>query len=236
MINLIKNEYIKIGKYKIAFLFILFTMIVLIQYYLNKRIIMNNSLYLIPFVSLIMCIFFSGIFSSEMIDGTFRMYLTKGVSRKKIFLSKVLSIFILSFILTSYILILYYIIIKDISCKFIIKYYIYTIPIYFVNSMTILLSVLIKNIPINLGLCTFFIVFSGTISEYLFKNSIKFIEYLFLPYLDFTIFLNKTSINLINQEYSINLNIYYGIYINILFSIIFIIIGYFNFIKKDIKY
>ncbi len=235
MINLIKNEYIKIGKFKILFPFILFTMIVLFQYHLNKHIIMNNSLFLIPFVSIIMCILFCGIFSTEINEGTFRMYLTKGVSREKVFWAKVISLFILTFILTTYILILYYLIIKSISIKFILKYYVYTIPIYFVNSLTIMLSILVKNIPINLGMCTFFMIFSGTLSEYLFKNNIKFIEYLFLPYLDFTIFLDKLSIDLVNQEYGTHLNICYGVCIDILFSIMFIIIGYSNFIKKDIK-
>jgi hypothetical protein len=78
-------------------------------------------------------------------------------------------------------------------------------------------------------------IFSGTLSEYLFKNNIKFIEYLFLPYLDFTIFLDKLSIDLVNQEYGTHLNICYGVCIDILFSIMFIIIGYSNFINKDIK-
>lgn len=235
MIRLIRNEYIKMGYIKFFLPYIMFTFYILIKYFINKNMELNDSLYLIPFIGIIICIMFCGIISNEIESGTFRYYLTKARSRRKIFFSKLLSVFIYIFLITLYILMLYLLINKIFIFKFIIKYFVYTLPLYFILSFAVMLSIVTKYTPINLGTCILILTFSGIISEFLFKNNIKFIEYLFLPYLDFTIFLNKESINLINLEYGINLNIKYAIFINVLFIIIFNVIGYFSFIKKDIK-
>ncbi len=235
MRKLIKNEYIKLGYVKLLFPFLLFTIVFIIQNIVNKQININLPLFLIPLISIIISMIFSGIFSNEITDGTFRLYLTKGISRKKVYFSKLLSLMIYSFVLSTYILLLYIIFLNDVTFKFILRYYMYTMPIYFVGTLTMLLSILIKNTPINLGICVSFMIFSGAISEFLFKNKILFIQYLFLPYLDFTIFLDKGSLKLVNKEFGTNLNIIYAVFILIAFCILFIILGYFIFNKKDIK-
>jgi ABC-type transport system involved in multi-copper enzyme maturation permease subunit len=191
--------------------------------------------YIIPLISIIISILFSNIFSGEISDGTFRMYLTKGVSREKIYLSKLLFSILVNFILTTYILFLYFILVKGITLKMIFRYYVYTMPLYFVDTLVIMLSIILKSAPINIGICVFLIIFSSTISEFLISNNVAFIEYTYLPYQDFTIFIDKESIKLVNLDLNTNLNIYYGIFINVLFIVIHIVLGYYIFNKKDIK-
>ena len=235
MIRLINNEYIKIGKIKLFLPFVLLSLFIIIKYIINKSFSESDILSLIPFIGIIICIMFCGMISNEIESGTLRYYLTKPISRKKVYFSKLFSTFIYIILLTLYILIIYFFINKSIYFKLIFKCFIYTTPIYFIASFAIMNSIFIKYTPINLGLCVFLLIFSGVISEFLFKNNIRFIQYLFFPYMDFSIFLSKESIDLINAEYSINLNIEYAFLINIIFIIIFNVIGYFSFIKKDIK-
>ena len=115
------------------------------------------------------------------------------------------------------------------------KYLNYTVSTYTILSFTFLLSIIIKNTPINLGMCIFFFIFSGLISEFFFKNSITIIEYTLLPYFDFNIFWDLDSIKSVNELYGINLNINYATFINIVHIVLFNFISYYTFIKKDIK-
>ena len=169
MISLIENEFIKLGKLKIIIPFILFTIVLLIENYVLKSINYNNLVSLIPFISITLIIIFCGIISNEIEYGTFRMYLTKSKSRRKVYLSKLLTSYIYTLILTVYIFFIYSIISRIFIFKLFIKYLLYTIPLYFIVSLTIMFSNIIKSTPINAGLCIFISIFSGLISEFLLK-------------------------------------------------------------------
>ena len=86
MINLIKNEFIKLGKIKFIGSHLVFLVSIVIYYYVNKKVITEDFiLSLIPFVGVVLSIIFCSIMSSEYTKGTFRIYLTKPVKRTKTF-------------------------------------------------------------------------------------------------------------------------------------------------------
>ena len=77
MINLIKNEFIKLGFKKQFISFIVLTIIIIINYFINnEKLSVDNMFTLIPFIGIIISILFSGIISEEIDSGTFRFYLT----------------------------------------------------------------------------------------------------------------------------------------------------------------
>ena len=93
MIKLIKNEFKKVGGFKIGVSFAIFLIISILIYEFTND--MRNTIYkLIPFVGIMTSILFSGIISNEIENGTFRFYLTKPISRTKIYQSKILTIII----------------------------------------------------------------------------------------------------------------------------------------------
>ena len=62
-----------------------------------------------------------------------------------------------------------------------------------------------------------------------------FVEYTFLPYLDFTIFNDKINIMNYNIENNVNLNIYKGTLIIFLTSILLYFYANRKFVTKDIR-
>ena len=87
MIRLVKNEYTKIGHFKLNLPFIIFTIVILIMKEVES--LSFGKIYsLISFIGLCNCALFGGIISNEIENGTFRIYLTKPVKREKIYLSK----------------------------------------------------------------------------------------------------------------------------------------------------
>lgn len=235
MIRLIKNEFVKLGFFKCIIPFLLFLTVIMIEYFFNKSLESKNLLELIPYIGIVLCVMFSGLVSNEMVSGTFKYYLTKSNTRFKVLTSKLLFVYIYTFILLLFLLILLFIINMNIDFHFIIKLYCYSIPVFTILSLCVLLSIITKNTPINLGICIFLLTFSGLIAEFLFKKDISIIEYTLLPYFDFNIFISRESISLVNLEYGINLNMTYAIIINMIHIILFNILSYFTFIKKDIK-
>ncbi len=234
MIRLIRNEFTKLGFIKIIIPFVIFLIIILIEFYFNN-VEYENLFELIPYVGIVLCILFSGIISSEIENGTFRYYLTKSSTRFKVLTSKLLTIYIYTFILYLFLFIVFSLIINSYNSNMFFKYLNYTVSTYTILSFTFLLSIIIKNTPINLGACIFFFIFSSLISEFFFKNSITIIEYTLLPYFDFNIFWDLDSIKSVNELYGINLNINYATFINIVHIVLFNFISYYTFIKKDIK-
>ncbi len=235
MIRLIKNEFTKFGIVKFILPYIIFLIVIILEYYYNGYFNNDYLLKLIPYVGMILCILFSSIISNEMTSGTFKYYLTKSSTRFKVLTSKLLFVYVYTFILVLFLLIVSIIITRSISFHFIIKLLCYLAPIYCILSFTVLLSVIIRNTPINTGACIFFLIFGGLIAEFLFKKDIKIVQYTLLPYLDFNIFSSKESIRLINIEYGINLNMVYGLIINMIHIVVSNLLSYFIFIKKDIK-
>lgn len=233
MTKLVRNEFKKINKFKIFCGNLLF---VLAVYLINKLDYSKDSIYsFIPFVMIFISIYYSGIISNEIENGSIRFYLTKPYKRWKIYLSKYITILISSIISLLIILLSFYFIYGDIDKAYIVKYIKYSCPILVLCSIIIFNSTIIKNTSIALGINIFIIVFGVMISEILFGLELTFIEYSFLPYMDFTIFNNMSVVESINNEFSVNLSIKSGIYINLLYSLILYLLGNIIFVYKDIK-
>jgi len=241
MIKLIKNEFRK-SFIKENFLptIILISAICLI-FILNdfdKKTI-NTIYYLIPFIGIIISISASNIVSNEYRFGTFKSYLTKPVKRWKIIISKFLYLIILS-IFYIVLTLIFYIILFLFSNKInnlneiIINYFIYSVPILFMISFSIFLSTIINKNNFALAISILTITCSTLLSQALFGLKINFIEYTFLPYLDFSIFLDISNIKLMNIELGLHLSIINGIIILLFYTLFFIISSIIIFNKKDI--
>lgn len=234
MIKLINNEFKKIGKYKIFLSQLLFLLVI---YIIKKS---NNSMeeYLfgmIPFIGIVCFIFFGGIISSERENGTLRFYLTKPYKRWKIYLSKLLCIIIYLLIIIIFILIVYFIINGKFDKVFLLKYLKYCTPLFLMSSIVLLLSNIFKSTSIVVGLSIFILSFGLLISQLFLDANLNFIQYTFLPYLDYSIFNDKNIIYEFNQFYSIKLTMSRAIIMDIIYMILFYVIGTIYFNKKDIK-
>lgn len=242
MIKLIKNEFLKLSFIKLLFvLIVLFTSIFLIVYVNKSSInVFETSIYLIPFLGLFIVILFGGIISNEFTNGTIRMYLTKPVKRYKIYLSKLLTIFIVIILLLVFIIFVYFILLKiyeieDINIGQVKKLFIYSIPLFFTAIVVLSISTLTKSTSASVGISLFLLLFSGIISQIFFGINMNFIEYTFLPYMDFTIFENINDIKIMNAELGIHLSINRGAVILLIYSFVFYIISNYIFVKADIK-
>lgn len=236
MISLIKNEYIKIGKYKILIMFGIFLIIICFIYKFNNRIdALNNSFELIPFIGVSACVLFSGIISLEYTNGNLRYYLTKPIKRSKIYLSKILAIYLYMFLLMIYIIIINLIFIKKIDTAYIFDFILYCFPLLTIGMYIILLSTLFKNTSLVVGINMFTLIFSFLISQILLGYGLNFIEYTTLPYLEFNLFNGKDVIYKINQDLGCNLNIKTGIIIDTFYLIVYYLIGNKLFKIKDIR-
>ena len=234
MINLIINEFKKVGLFKIILSFIIFLIVIITIYEFNDN-MKDTVLNLIPFVGIVSSILFSGIISNEIEQGTFRFYLTKPISRKKIYKSKLLTIIIYNIILLTFIFYIYTVLCKSIDKQDFVKFVKYSSSLLVINSIIILLSTIIRNTSLTVGIAISLLTFGLLITQLLLDIEISFIEYTFLPYLDFSIFNDKETIMVMNELYNINLSIKSGIVINFIYTYIFYKVGNYIFIKKDIK-
>lgn len=230
--KLIRNEFTKIGIKKQIISFIILTIILTLNYFINnKNLTVDNLLTIIPFIGVILTILFSGIMSNEIENGTFRFYLTKPVNRYKIYLSKLLTIIIFVVKMLMYTILFYFLINKNINN--VDNFLINSVSLILISTITIFLSTIIKNQSITSSIPILFLTFGLTITELLLRKNIKIIEYTFIPYLDLTIF--KTGmIDLLNEEYNIALSLNKGIIIIIIYSIIFTYLGAKIFKNKNI--
>ena len=146
MIRLVKNEYIKIGFYKIIIMFIIFFIIVCLLYKYNSLdVALNKSFNLIPFVGVSSSILFSGIISTEYTNGNLRYYLTKPVKRWKIYFSKIISIFLYMLILVAFLILVNLIFIKKFDTSYMFKFILYSSSLIFIGTHIIFFSTLFKN-------------------------------------------------------------------------------------------
>ena len=236
MIRLIKNEYIKIGKYKIIIMFGIFLIIICFIYKFNNKVdALNNSFKLIPFIGVSACILFSGIVSLEYTNGNLRYYLTKPIKRNKIYLSKILTIYLYIFSLIIYIILINLIFIEKIDTKYIFNFILYCFPLLTIGMFIILLSTLFKNTSIVVGIIMFTLIFSFLISQILLGYGLNFVEYTTLPYLEFNLFNEKDIILNINRDLGSNLSIKNGIIIDTVYLFIYYFIGNKLFKIKDIR-
>ncbi len=234
MIKLVKNEFIKIGYFKLYLPFVIFSIVILVMKEVES--LNFDKIYsLISFIGLCNCALFGGIISNEIENGTFKMYLTKPVKRKKIYLSKYIMMVFYTFILSIFIYFMFVLIIRNFEIKILFKYLIYTLPLYLLNSMLIFISTIIRNTAIVVSICIFLLVFSLVIVQILFGIDVKIMEYSILPYLDFSIFNDKNSLNDINISFDVNLSLKKGIIVDTINMILLYLFGSFIFINKDIK-
>lgn len=231
MIKLIKNEIKKIGIIKLIIpLIILIIAIILIKKYTNDFIL--NIYTLIEFLQILIVILFSSIMSNEYNNGTFKIYLTKPISRKKILLSKYLIEIIYSIILIVTIIVSISLINK-INIEIIKNILILSSPLLLISAIVLLFSTLKFSNSLTVGILSILVIFSQTITGIL-MNKLKMIEYTFIPYLDLNYIINDNYL-LINSEYNMNITLIKSICIIIFYSIIIYFITELVFIKKDIK-
>ena len=140
-----------------------------------------------------------------------------------------------TFVLSLFIYFIFVLIIRNFESKILFKYLMYTIPLYLLNSIIIFVSTIIRNTAIVVSICIFLLVFSLVIVQILFGLNIKIIEYSILPYLDFSIFNDKNSLDDINMSFDVSLYLKKGIIVDT-FNMIFVyLLGSFIFNNKDIK-
>lgn len=225
----------------------------------NQKIktIFEKSFIFSLFIMLVISIVGGSIISYEYNKGSIKTLLSKPVKRSKILFSKFITLNLMSFILLLTIIVfmtlfifiickinifeLQEIIIINNSIK-VINYYLYflkqylinSLPVFFIGNFALMLSVLTLNTGLAVGVSVFVSIVAGTISQFLLLFRLKFIEFTFLPYLDFTIFKNYTDIINLNIMYGVNLNLIRGIIILIIYSILFYLVSYFC-INRDIK-
>lgn len=234
MIKLINNEFVKVKKSKLILTEILYIIsIIVINKYSDKS-IFDLVFNLIPFIGIIVCILYGGIISKERENGNLRFYLTKPVKRWKVYLSKFISI-MLYIIVSNIIIVCTVILINGYDKLFIIKYIKHSIPVFFIGSYILYLSTVFKSQTFSSSFGIITLSFSLLISQLLFGIRITFVEYTFLPYLDFSLFNDELVLNEINNDLGVNLSMNRGVIIDIIYMIIFYLIGNYKFIKKDIK-
>ena len=235
MVKLINNEFIKVKKSKLIFTQIIYLLAVYIMYRVSDKSITDIVFNLIPFIGIVVCIIYGGTISKEKESGSFRYYLTKPVKRWKIYLSKIISIIIYILVSITLIIIFTCMLSGNFDTNFIYKYYIYSVPIIFIGFFVLYLSTIFKSQVFSS--CTSIVVlsFSLIIAQVLFGIKLTFVEYTFMPYLDYSLFNDEIVLQSINNELQVNLSLNRGILIDIIYMIIFYIIGSYKFIKKDIK-
>lgn len=235
MIRLINNEFIKVKKVKLFFSIILYLIALYIMFEVSDKSILDMSYNLIPFIGIFVSIFFCGTISSERENGSFRYYLTKPIKRWKIYLSKLICILLYITISILFIIIFTSILNKDINMIYYLKYFTYSIPIYFIGVFILYLSTIFKSQTFSASISILTLSFSLLVSQILFGIKLYFIEYTFLPYLDYSLFNDKMLVQSLNHDLSINLSLNKGIIIDFIYMLLLFLLGIKKFIKKDIK-
>ena len=235
MIRLIINEInkVKISKMLFTYLLLVLSLILINKYSSNN--IFDMSFNIIPFIAILISLLFSGSICFEIENGTMRYYLTKPFKRYKVYLSKL--IVILLYVLISYLIIIITtsIIANFFDIKYVSKYFIHMIPIFFMSSYILFLSSTFKNHVFVSCLSILTLCFSLTISQVFFGLKINIVEYTFLPYLDYSIFNDKIFIENMNNELGTLISLNIGIILDLLYFILFLLLGTIKFCKKDIK-
>ena len=223
----------------------------------NKTInLMNNTYTIVMIEGLLMIYFAASIYPNEVKSGTITNYISKPFKRCKVYYGKYITLVIISLVILLLILLENILLcttlcninilkVKDIFISnnetkiinyllsFIIKYFIVCIPILFIITLTYVLSYLTKSKSVSLIISNIIFIFSPVLSTFLFKNNIKFIEYTFLPYLDFNSMLNELNLFYTNTMYNTNINIKNGIITLIIYAFLFLIIGLIKFKKEE---
>lgn len=234
MINLIKNEYIKIGIFKLIIIPLIFILVIVTMHIIDID-ISSKLLSFIPYIALSIVSLFGGILSSEYQSGTIRFYLTKPHKRSKILISKLLTIIFYTLFLIIVVLIICILTVHSVNIELIKDYLYCSIPLIFINILTIFLSSIFRSQSLSTIILIIFLFTSNLLTELFLLLKFRFIIYTPLPYIDFTIFNNTEIVNEFNNIYNINLNLNNGIIIILLYSLLTLTINIIIFNKKDIK-
>lgn len=244
MNRLLLNEFKKFGFKKIIIYDLLILSIVFVIIYLNRNIevlkVFNTIYSFIPFLGILICVLFSGIISSEILNGTFRMYLTKGYSRWKVIISKLIFIYLYIVHLYLFTLLSYYVITKiffdfSINANIFFEVFKHFIPLFFIGTLCLFLSTVINNSVLCVGITISICLLSSVIAQILFIFNISVIQYTFLPYIDFNVLRDSLYLNELKNSYSIYLSINKGIIVLVFHILLFICLSINSFTKKDIK-
>lgn len=210
------------------------------------------------FLVVVMIIISSSIMSAEYSKKTINLLLIKPYSRYKVFFSKIITLLIILMLFLCLLLISYMlstfvfnnykdifiptidvinnkVIERNYIVLFLKNYLFLSIPVVFIILLTYSISIITKNTAVTTSISMFILLSGLIISTFLLSVNINFVEYTFLPYLDFTIFLDKINIMEFNINNNCNLNIIKGMIILCMYSFLFIIGSLYYFIKKDVN-
>lgn len=244
MIKLVKNEFIKFSKLKIIICSLIVVGIINIIVYLNNgknvMIIKDTVFSLVPFIGIMICILCGGIVSNEFQSGTIRMYLTKPYKRWKILLSKLIFIFLLIiyyYFIVCFSYTMFIIIYKSyfVELKYLCEIFIHFIPVFFMGCLSFMFSTVFNNTTFSVGVSILLYLACPIISQVLFGLDYSIMEYTFLPYIDYSIFKDNDFMLVMKNELGADLNLKKSSIILLVYSVIFVILSFNVFIKKDIK-
>lgn len=211
------------------------------------------------FLSIISIIIGSVIMLNEYKNGTIKMFLNKGLSRFKIFMSFLICCLILLVILNLFLFFVYTLSLIMVShslelfklkiptilndeivyvnyyLKSFNNYLINMLPIIFIGLFSFYFSIICLNRLMVISVSFFLNVFGIVIFQWLLENKIRFLVYTFLPYLDYTIFNDRLNIILFNMQYGTNLSLCNGNFILMITLLIMFILSAIAFIKRDIN-
>lgn len=228
------------------------------NYYNKDKSIVLFSYTLLMFLMVVIVIIAGQSISSEYNDKTIKLLVSKPYKRYKILLAKFIALFIVSTLLCfllSFFIILFVVLFNGISnllindldyknnkvieIPFFINYYktycILLIPVLFTMLISFSLSTIFLNSSYSVSISLFISILGMSLFSFLVNLGFGFVEYTFLPYLDFTIFNDKINIMNYNIENNVNLNIYKGTLIIFLTSILLYFYANRKFVTKDIR-
>lgn len=228
--------------------------------YIDSKLFLFENIYKAQvFLSIVSIIIGSVIMLNEYKNGTIKMFLNKGFSRFKIFMSFLICYLILIVILNLFLFFVYTLSLIMVShslelfnlkipsllsdevvyvnyyFKSFSKFLINMIPVVFIGLFSFCLSAICLNRLVVISVSFFLDVFGIVIFQWLLEYKFRFLMYTFLPYLDYTIFNDKLDIILFNMQYGTNLSLFNGNFILAFTLIIMFILSLMLFIKRDIN-
>ena len=226
----------------------------------SARGIVDKSYDIFVMISGILAIIIAGsIVSAEFSKGTIRLLLIRPVSRFKILLSKLLSVFLIG-----YIVLLVSVLLNTISSGFVYgfnslstdvlsiageniiqtNYFVYMIPkmllssvsLIFVISMAFMLSTVVKNTAVSVGLTSILFLGSMPITMILANLKLGAVTQYILAYVNLPMFkISPFMAEMLKTQYGITLSIETGAVQLLICSVVFIVLSFISFMKSDIK-
>lgn len=195
-------------------------------------------------------------FSYDLQNNTINYVFMSRLGRKKIFFSKLMSVLLISF-LFFIILIVTMLITSTIltgeniftiniwvnnngyfkKIMYVIEFLknslVYIVPYFFMIVFSMFLSIIFKGSNLGLVISLFIYFMSLMFSQILFNFGFTFIEYTFLPYVDFTYLVDSEIVSFNNLIYNLDFSYNNSIFILIIYSIFFMDLSLW-FLKRDV--